>query len=310
MSIDSDELFELDDEKLKAFYDSGKVFGKCFFPLYFTNHIIGHSTGLGSPPIKPIFINKASATVREIADSMFLLVPQDERTQRLGKSASFEEKLGIVHHISSFRNNGGSYRRARFYNLLSMRVAKKMSLIKGGTFETDSEFFEKISALSPEELEALDAIFEFHRINAAFPAMKENQLLVETKPARKDLQNMIDESFELMLDDQDLRLQRNAEKTFKIHSNRQMYFDVTRAVSAARQTFHIYSSSINQLNVKVYFDQGLTRSELVVPAIRAAKGEWSIALPPLGEKDIRCVLEVIPVSPNPIIDFRYSFANS
>jgi len=33
MSIDSDELFELDDEKLKDFYDSGKGFGECFLPL-------------------------------------------------------------------------------------------------------------------------------------------------------------------------------------------------------------------------------------------------------------------------------------
>jgi len=310
MRIDSDELFELDDNKLNQYFDSGKVFGECHVPLYFTNHVIGQSIGLNSSPIVPIFINKQFATVRQIVDSMFLLVPQDERTKRLGRDASFKEKLGIVHHVSSFRINRGSYRRARFYNLLSMRMAKKMGLINNEPFETDSEFFEKMSKLSPEEMAALDTIFEFHRINAAFPVIKEKQILVEAQAARQDIQPIIDETFQMMIDDQHLRLQQNAEKTITLFANRQLFFDVTRAVTSSPQSFRIFSSSLERLEIKIHYDQGLVRSELPLHVTSEAVGEWSATLPQLGAQDIRCILEIIPFGPKRINDFRYCFMDT
>ncbi len=306
MTIDSDELFEIQEDKLRRFYDSGKVFGDCYFPLYFTPNAIGHSTGLRTPPVKPVLINKAAVTIRQIVDTMFLMVPGDERQRRLGNDTHFKEKLGTVHHISSFRQHGGAYRRARFYNLLAMRIAKSANIIGKGKFETDAEFFKIIKELGSDEMAALDSLFQFHRIAVGFPQIKDNQMLVPANSVPKDIQRSIDDSFNALLDEQHCRILENAQKGFRVFAGRPMYLDVTGFLRNDRQGFEIDSSSLTHLKIVAYYDQGLIRREVEVGASQISIGRWSIVIPQLGKDDLRCILEVTPSCRDSITDIKIS----
>lgn len=312
MTVDSDELFDLDAAALERYLASGKVFGSCLFPLYFTPGVIGHSTGLGGPPRKPIFINKRSVTPRQVVDSLFLLVPDSERTGKLPNADHFKESVGVAHHVSSFRSYEGSYRRARFYNLLSMRVAGNLNLVGGGPVTDDAQFFQAIRALPEQQLQALDSMFAFHRISAALPVIKSNQTLVEAPAGPDSVAEAVRACFARMQATQVDRLSSLNGQWLHVFSRRSLFLDVTDWVGQASPVALTVEgrSGCSGLSVVAHLDRGLVRESqpLAVDAVGAVDApafrcELPV-LPPDGRDGVRCVLELQPQGAPMVVEIR------
>ena len=305
MTVDSDELCEIDILALRAYQDSDKVFGQCNFPLYLTPNVIGHNKAFNGPPRKPIFINKKNVSTRQIVDSLYLLVPDSERTLKLPNQDTYQEILGTVHHVSTFRSYDGSYRRARFYSLLAMRIAGNLNLLGGGVILDDSHFFDVISNLENDKFEALDTTFAFHRIAAGFPNIKTNQFLVEAPIAPLDIKASIIESFERMRRTQSFHFFSTMDKWIKIFSGKSIFLDVSELMCSnlpALLKFE-FNTAITKLSVQLHIDHGLSRESIFLEG-NSKDDSYIFDIPTLSDSFARGVLEVIASSLQPVVELR------
>lgn len=298
MLIDSDEVFELDSDLVGKFLESEQAIGECYFPLYFDKNIVGYSTGLKSPPLKEIFLNKKHYSVQALVNSLFLLVPDGERGERISNKDRFKENLGVVHHLSLFRTDNSGYRRSRFYNLLAMRVAKKLTLLNGLEFGSDEEFYSLLLELADEKITALNSLFEFHRITAAFPAIKSNQYLSEFASSSDEVKSLIAELFDRMLIEQSRLLRSREGKEFSVFANKSLFVDVTSIIGREFEVVCDASPS-----VVAHIESDCSRDEIDIQ-FESKNDKWVCVLPLVACR--RMVLEIVPLhSSNGVIEFSY-----
>lgn len=176
--VDSDEYFDLNMNCVGEMLESPASVAKALFPLYIHKNYARISKGLNSPPGKQVLVNKANSSISDIVDSLFLLVPEDERKRPLPKSACYSESLGFVHHLSHFRCHSEASRRARFYSILSARVSGQIFLGAKCSFNGDNELLDLLSTIPIEISRALVNSFRFSRIAANAPAFNQNQTLI------------------------------------------------------------------------------------------------------------------------------------
>ncbi|MGE0682737.1 MAG: hypothetical protein AB7P69_17770 [Candidatus Binatia bacterium] len=224
MLIDSDELYDVDDAALDSFFRSGKALASLDCPLYMHPDVVTYHRATSCLPSKQVFINKLRHNVSDIVGSLWLLLPEEERTRRITGRDVLRESVGVLHHLSLFRTGGNPYRRSRFYNLLSMRIGKSIGLAGGGRFEDDAAF---LSLLTTLDQEALNTLFHFHRIAAAFPALKENQYLGEAPAPRAVQAEQIRHAYDGMLADQASRTRWAMGRTHRVFVERPIFLDVT-----------------------------------------------------------------------------------
>lgn len=305
MLVDSDELFDLKKDEILSFFNSGKIIGECYFPLYFNATVIGESIGLNSAPVKSIFINKKNAENSDIVDSLFLMVPENERKNKLKNNVRYQKKLGTVHHISSFRTDGAGYRRARFYNLLSMRVTGKLNFLANNIFNNDKQFFEMISNLDQNEMESLDNSFKFHRIACSFPNIKDNQRLVESNNLG-DFSVIIKESFQEMLLDQYLKLESVFDKPLQFFSGKSIFLDLTEFFNRC-DGFKINTPDCKNVEINCYLDFGSYRSPAeVCELVKDSENEYQLNLNQNLPTGARLVIELSPRTSGNIVTLCFS----
>lgn len=301
MLIDSDELFEINRTELDDFCESGKAIGDCYFPLYFTPDYVGFSTGLKTPPVKAIFLNKRDFSVKSLVDSLFLLVPEGERVERIENQFKYKNKLGTVHHLSLFRADDSGFRRSRFYNLLSMRVSKNLKLFSDDKYENDNQFFNLISSLDEETMESLNNFFEFHRITAAHPNIKSNQYFNHYANSDVYYQNIINNAYQGMIQEQSKLLNKRSNKNYKVINSRPIFIDVT----SLHNNITLDSSSAKEFSVVLHSENqgGRYENECKVKAV--GEGKLQLIIPEI-ENISRKVLEIIPKGIGRVLDFKYT----
>ena len=267
--IDSDEVFELDQNKVEDFMSSGKTIAECYFPLYYSPDYIGINPNLNSPTRKSALLNLQFNSPKEIVDSLFLLVPENERVGGITNQQRYKDVIGTIHHLSLFRFGLEAYRRARFYNLLSMRINKKFAIVNTKGFSDDSEFFNLLCDLSNVELKALDNFFKFHKISASFPTIKQNQVLVDSE-CSEQIKPIISACFSEMLSQHHENLNKYKNESILYFSGKPMIFDVTQRIKESSQFCIRNISSINSITFTVHEDHGAFRKSLPVQKVPGA----------------------------------------
>lgn len=301
MLIDSDELFDLDVKEVNNFIESGKAIGDCFFPLYFSPECVGFSTGLKTPPVKAIFLNKRDYGIKSLVNSLFLLVPDGERTKKIANNLKYKIKLGYVHHLSLFRSDGSGFRRSRFYNLLAMRVNKKLNSVSSEEFENDEEFFRIINDFDREQMEALNNLFEFHRITAAFPNVKSNQYFDKLRPASNSKFHSVMNKYEGMISEQSKLFALRSNIVFNVLSSKPIFIDVSNQPACL---LTIFSNKSSEISVVLHYESSKERSFVNLDSILINESEWKLSI--VDNKDAtRKVLEIVPRSKFKIVDFKY-----
>jgi hypothetical protein len=253
--IDSDEVFELDKTLVDEFMCSGKGIAECLFPLYYSPECIGINPNFGGPTRKSALLNLKDFSATEIVDSLFLLVPEDERIKGITNQQRFKKTIGTIHHLSIFRFGQEAYRRARFYNLLSMRINKKLSVVDEKEFENDEQFFNLITALSENNLSALDNFFRFHKISASFPVIKSNQVIIKSE-ANEKIKKIVCDCYSEMIAQHYNSLVDISKKRIRYFFNKPMFIDVTK-VSQIKPfiEFNIYDDESVLVNYNLYHEK-------------------------------------------------------
>lgn len=313
MNIDSDEIFEVDWDKVKLFSKSNYAIGDCYFPLYFNPSHVGQATGLKTAPKKAIFVNKAIRTVDEIVDSMFLMVPKHERKQKLKNSDVFPEVLGTVHHLSNFRLGDGAYRRARFYNLLSFRVNEHINIGIDTQIKSDTHFVELINSLVENEKKALNNFFYFHRLAIGFPVLKNNQEIINTDLKNESIKLTIEETFNQMISDHNERLFSSSNIDILVFSNRPMFFELTGFIQQHGQMIEFHSDQFDffDFTVMAEFLNG-SRRDLFKKRLISENAQLNLNKE-LHETDFvdmkRLVLQVNPIGQDKLGFFKFKLSS-
>lgn len=260
MLIDSDEIYNVDDKKLQDFWLSGKVMASLQAPLFLHSDVVTWHTASGSYPLKPVFLNIKGQDIKTVVASLWLLLPDSEKGQILNRALVENVPLGLFYHLSIFRTHNNSYRRSRFYNLLSMRVGKRIGLDVNQGFESDEEF---VSLVKQSNRTALDNMFNLDRIAAAFPQKKDNQDLVEFNFDNPAHQDIVEKAYKDMLTDQAARTVSLLGQRIEVFSGRGIFLDMTTLIAKGAKGFSIeHDADINSKTVW-HIDCGTERFEVV-----------------------------------------------
>ncbi|WP_417872065.1 hypothetical protein [Winogradskyella sp.] len=259
--IDSDEVFELDSTLISEFMNSGKAIAECYFPLYYNTDYVGINPNLGGPTRKSALLNLKSYSSQELVDSLFLLVPKNERIGGVTNQKRFDKSIGTIHHLSIFRYGKEAYRRARFYNLLSMRINKKLSIVSEDNFNDDKEFFNLINSLDEKHFSALDNFFKFHKISASFPVIKENQIIIQSKIVNESIREVISDCYNRMIDMHYTSLVDFKNKELYYFLNKPIFMDITKLLKLGKTLcFSSDNSLIVNMRYNLYFENNGERT--------------------------------------------------
>jgi hypothetical protein len=256
MLIDSDEIYNVDDDKLQAFWASGKVMASLKAPLFLHDDIVTWHTATAAYPLKPVFLNLAGQDIETVVASLWLLLPDNEKGNIVERSLIERTPLGIFYHLSMFRTQNNPYRRSRFYNLLSMRVAQKIGLDINQAFSSDSEFTELVRKSNRT---ALNNMFNLHRLAAAFPQKKDNQDLVQFEFDSPAHRAMVGKAYDEMLEDQTVRTEALIGQPLEVFCGRGIFLDLTEIAKSGKTTLKLSLETKAQANVIWHIDCGLER---------------------------------------------------
>ncbi|UBU47528.1 hypothetical protein LCW13_10675 [Cobetia amphilecti] len=311
MNIDSDEFFDIDIDLLDEFYNSPElVIGNCSFPLYFTKDKIGQAKGIKSPPNKAVFVNRNNATVEEIVDSMFLMVPNSERVKKLPNSKVSNARIGVIHHLSNFRSINGGHNRARFYNMLSSRVSGNINLLSNIKINSDHELVEVLKKQDKRTIIALNNSFYFHRLTIGYPVIKDNQEIVDSNESVYS--NFIEKIYNEFLADMENNLIKNSRKEWILFSGKKIFLDVTYAITNSKSLR--FFANQHDLNQDVLIGLNLFAQDSDVNRKLVSSYEFTQRLVLSADKDytsntgevqIRYIAEISFKTPADIISFNY-----
>jgi hypothetical protein len=231
MLIDSDEIYNVDNDKLQAFWASGKVMASLQAPLFLHEDVVTWHAASNAYPLKPVFLNLAGQEIETVVASLWLLLPDSEKGTVVDRELIERRPLGIFYHLSMFRVDNNPYRRSRFYNLLSMRVGKRIGLDINKAFFSDAEF---TALVKQSNRVAMNNMFNLHRLAAAFPQKKDNQDLVTfnfDSPAHHEI---VAKAYQDMLADQHARTEALLGKPLEVFVGRGVFLDVTVYMSNNR----------------------------------------------------------------------------
>lgn len=307
VNIDSDELFDIKQQELVNFINSNKPLGRCLFPLYFTPSLIGVNEKTGSPPFKEIFINKKFHSAKNIVDSMFLAVPEEERSSRLTRDNYFEFESSVIHHISNFRRHPFASRRGRFYTLLSMRISRQIGLL-GKTFKNDKELLDILQNLNEKELHAFSNFYKFQRIAASHPALKNNQILSPALNSPEFVEKIIIEAYKTMLESQEDFLNSLNKKDIYVFSGRELFIDVTNFSKSNGGISLIHGNSVKIRSFLVYRSKNGDKETMLQPLQN--ENNTTLNIPSFLSNDDRHLLKLIIDSPNKIEKIKFELHNS
>lgn len=308
MNIDSDELFIIDTEELNKFIDSDKVIAECYFPLYFNStHIRKSKTrNMGG---KAVFINKKLASVNSIVDSLLLVVPEEERKNKLQSHHFYQQKIGVIHHLSQFRLGNSGFRRARFYNLLTMRISKKIRCIPNVEFNNDSEFYNCLVNLGNDDFEALNSLFYFHHISAGYTLINDDQEIVKSDYLNDECKNIIEKAFQSMLASQCTKFLSDSNKIFKVFSGHSLFIDLTHWIHNGAKKLTLYRNNLQ--NYRLFFNIESENGQRERLAMQCEFNDSRQAFECLFDKQLkvnasdRIIAEVVPVSNQRVVNFSY-----
>jgi len=256
MLIDSDEIYNVDDDKLQAFWASGKVMASLMAPLFLHDDVVTWHTASAAYPLKPVFLNLGGQDLETVVASLWLLLPDSEKGNIVDRSLIERTPLGIFYHLSMFRTQNNPYRRSRFYNLLSMRVAKKIGLDINQEFSSDAEFTELVRKSNRT---ALNNMFNLHRLAAAFPQKKDNQDLVQFEFDSPDHRTVVAKAYGEMLEDQKARTEALMGQSLEVFCGRGIFLDVTDLAKAGKTTLELTLEPDTKANIIWNVDCGLER---------------------------------------------------
>jgi hypothetical protein len=251
MLIDSDEIYNVDDDKLQAFWASGKVMASLQAPLFLHEDVVTWHAASNAYPLKPVFLNLAGQEIETVVASLWLLLPDSEKGTVVDRKLIERRPLGIFYHLSMFRVDNNPYRRSRFYNLLSMRVGKRIGLDINKDFSDDAEF---TALVKQSNRVAMNNMFNLHRLAAAFPQKKDNQDLVVFDFDSHGDREIVARAYQNMLADQQARTAALLGQPLEMFVGRSLFLDMTGPVN-----------------------EGVTRLEVELPDERTkAKVTWHI----------------------------------
>lgn len=255
MRIDADEIYAVDPARLEAFWHSPHALGALQVPLLV--HPDAILTGGGDAPVPraPIFMNLARAGIDDILAGMWLVRPRHEATGRAGAARVHPQALGMCYHLTAFRPAGAAYRRARFYCLVSMRIAGKVGLGLNRPFAGDGEMLEILSELDPG---AVDLAFRLHRIAACFPEVGPRQALRVFELPGEAMLAQIRAIHADMLASQAEKTRAHLDRELVLFAGRPCFLDVTREVAAGRG-LRLESLDGGASTMRLHLDHGLAR---------------------------------------------------
>lgn len=259
MLIDSDEIYNVDREKLQAFWASGKVMASLQAPLFLHDDVVTWHSASAAYPLKPVFLNLAGQDIEKVVASLWLLLPDSEKGEIVDRALVERIPLGIFYHLSMLRTQNNPYRRSRFYNLLSMRVAKHIGLDVNKGFDSDTEFAQLIRQSNRV---ALDNMFSLHRLAAAFPQKKDNQDLVRFKFDIPEHQQIVVDAYLNMLADQRERTEALLGKPLEVFVGRGVFLDMTGLAIEGKESLQIDYEPGVKAKIVWHVDFGTIRSEI------------------------------------------------
>ena len=259
MLIDSDEIYNVDKDKLQAFWESGKVIASLEAPLFLHEDVVTlHSASAGYSR-KPVFLNLAGQNIEIVVASLWLLLPDSEKGESIARPQIEQLPLGIFYHLSMFRTQNNPYRRSRFYNLLSMRVAKHIGLDVNKDFSSDQEFTE---LLRQSNRVALDNMFSLHRLAAAFPQKKSNQDFVHFDFDMPAYKTVVAKAYADMLADQQARTEALMGKPIEIFSGRSIFMDMTGMLADSDKRLQLVLEPGAKEQIIWHVDCGVERHQI------------------------------------------------
>lgn len=259
MLIDSDEIYNVEQATLQAFWESGKVMGSLEAPLFLHDNVVTWHKAAKAYPLKPVFLNMAGQDVETVVASLWLLLPDSEKGKIVDRSLIERKPLGMFYHLSMLRTQNNPYRRSRFYNLLSMRVGKRIGLDVNKDFSSDAEFTELVKQSNRV---ALDNMFNFHRLAAGFPQKKDNQDLVTIDIENPEHKAVVEEAYADMLADQKARAEALFGQRVEVFNGRGIFLDLTAFADGTHKGLKINHDDGTRLRVKWHIDCGTERFEI------------------------------------------------
>jgi hypothetical protein len=256
MRIDADEIYQIDPEELAGFWRSSHALGALHVPLFVHPDTILSGAGSPSAPRSPIFMNLDNAGIDDILSGLWLVRPGHEATGRTNAATIHPQVLGTCFHLTAFRPAETSYRRARFYCLVSMRIAGKVGLGLNRPFAEDRELIEILSDLDQG---AVDLAFRLHRIAACFPEVGPRQVLRPFEVPNEARLGDIREIHREMLLSQAEKTRHHLDRELRLFSGRPCFLDVTEQVKSDDPRFRIDTSDGSTCAMRLHLDYGRAR---------------------------------------------------
>jgi len=261
MLIDSDEIYDVSTDHVDEFWKSGKALGSLRAPLFLHDNVVTLHTESKNFPIKPVFINLKNIDIRQVLSSLWLVLPESEKGPGLDREQIAKAPIGSLYHLSMFRTGDNPYHRSRFYNLLAMRVAKKIGLGLNKSFVDDAEF---ISIIREMDCRALDALFKTHRIGASFIKKKNNHEFVNFEVVSDFKRDVIRESYLHMLADQHRRTADICGDPLRVFNGSSVFIDVTGAIQNQMSGVELTCEKDASVNIVWHIDRGVIRDEVSI----------------------------------------------
>lgn len=257
MRIDADEIYVVNKERLDRFWNSGNALGLLSAPLFMHDNIVSWNSVTNNYPQAPIFFNLSNASIPEILSCLWLIRPDSEVTRTNTAVKIEDESLGMFHHLSPLRPAENSYRRSRFYCLVSMRISGRLGFGLNQVFTSDQQLVDLIEKLDQD---AVDAAFRFHRIASSFPELKANQVLREYSFEDNELRDAIHNIYSDMLESQKVKTSSYCGEDMKIFSGRSHFVDVTSPFISGAHTFRLKYPCDALSKARLHLDYGDHRS--------------------------------------------------
>lgn len=259
MRIDADEIYQVDEEELERFWLSDSSLGAMSAPLFLSpGTILSNARGVHDSRA-PIFFNLKNASISDILNGLWLVRPKNERERPNSVAKIYNKSLGVFFHLSPMRSAENSYRRARFYCLVSMRIAQTVGFGVNRKFATDRELLDILLSLDHG---AVDCAFRLHRIASSFPELKAGQALMEYTVSDPQYISAIQDIYEEMMFSQRVKCYSFLDSPRKYFSGRQNFLDVTAAVQDGAAGFRIAPHYDSTCSIKLHLDFGVYREEI------------------------------------------------
>ncbi|MBF9058015.1 hypothetical protein HKCCSP123_02350 [Rhodobacterales bacterium HKCCSP123] len=253
MRIDADEIYQIDGASLDAFWRSSDALGSLYAPLFLHPDTILAGVGSALAPRAPVFFNLGHAGIEDILSGLWLVRPGNEAPGRRRPVKTHAQPLGTFFHLTAFRPAATSYRRARFYCLVSMRMTGRVGLGINRAFKDDRELLGIVSGLDQE---AVDLAFRLHRIAASFPEVGPRQTLRPFEVSSRAILEEMSAIHRDMLRSQTEKARAHLGRDLRLFSGRPCFLDVTEEVKTMGPRFRLDASDGCLRSMRLHMDYG------------------------------------------------------